>query len=485
MVFSSPIFLFLFLPVVLAGCLLPSLRLRNLWLLIFSILFYAWGEVGFVGLMLASTVINYFLGRWVEKEMDDRRRRWAVGVAIALNLGLLAIFKYTNFAVHNLNAILGLLRAKPVRVMDVRLPIGISFFTFHAISYVMDIYRRKWASAKNPADVALYIFFFPQLIAGPILRWSAIAPQIASRRQTSDRFAQGIRRFAEGLAKKVIIANAVAVPADAIFGWSADWQDLTMPAAWVGAICYMLQIYFDFSGYSDMAIGLGKMFGFEFMENFNYPYVAQSIREFWRRWHISLSSWFRDYLYIPLGGNRCSERRNELNLVIVFLLCGLWHGASWTFVVWGLYHGAFIVLEHGPTGRFLGRMDRPLRHLYALAVVLVGWVLFRAPTFWTALSYLCNMADIKLGVTAAKPLAGAINHQSTYALIAGLLLATPIWTWVKTSAADKLEKWPGAWGAAAQWASAAAQLAVVLVLLIMSAAWLAGGTYNPFIYFRF
>jgi len=312
------------------------LRLRNLWLLAFSILFYAWGEVGFVGLMLASTVINYFLGSWVEKESDERRRRWAVGVAIAFNLGLLGVFKYTNFAVHNLNALLGMIGAKPVMVKDVRLPIGISFFTFHAISYVMDIYRRKWAAAKNPADVALYIFFFPQLIAGPILRWNAIAPQIASRRQSIDRFAQGIRRFAEGLAKKVIIANAVAVPADAIFGASSDWHDLTVATAWVGAICYMLQIYFDFSGYSDMAIGLGTMFGFEFMENFNYPYVAQSIRDFWRRWHISLSSWFRDYLYIPLGGNRCSERRNKVNLVVVFLLCGLWHGASWTFVLWGL-----------------------------------------------------------------------------------------------------------------------------------------------------
>ncbi len=485
MVFSSPIFLFLFLPIVLAGCLLPSLRLRNLWLLIFSILFYAWGEVGFVGLMLGSTLINYFLGRWVEKETDERRRRWAVGVAIALNLGLLGIFKYTNFAVHNLNAILGMLGAKPVVVRDVRLPIGISFFTFHAISYVMDIYRRKWTSAKNPADVALYIFFFPQLIAGPILRWNAIAPQIANRQQTIDRFAKGIRRFAEGLAKKVIIANAVAVPADAIFGLSANWHDLTLATAWVGAICYMLQIYFDFSGYSDMAIGLGMMFGFEFMENFNYPYVAQSIRDFWRRWHISLSSWFRDYLYIPLGGNRRSERRNKFNLVIVFLLCGLWHGASWTFVLWGLYHGAFIVMEHGQAGRSLERMPRPLRHSYALAVVLVGWVLFRAPSFWVAIGYLCNMAGIRLGGVAPSPLAGLINHQSTYALIAGLVLAAPGWPWVKKWAAARLEKCPGAWSAAAKGIGASAQLAVVLALLVISAAWLAGGTYNPFIYFRF
>jgi alginate O-acetyltransferase complex protein AlgI len=485
MVFSSPIFLFLFLPVVLAGCLLPSLRLRNLWLLAFSILFYAWGEVGFVGLMLGSTVINYLLGRWVDKESDERRRRWAVGMAIAFNLGLLGVFKYTNFAVHNLNAILEMLGARPVVVRDVRLPIGISFFTFHAISYVMDIYRRKWASAKNPADVALYIFFFPQLIAGPILRWNAIAPQIASRRQSIERFAQGIRRFAEGLAKKVIIANAVAVPADAIFGVSAEWHDLSMATAWVGAICYMLQIYFDFSGYSDMAIGLGTMFGFDFMENFNYPYVAQSIRDFWRRWHISLSSWFRDYLYIPLGGNRCSEKRNKFNLVIVFFLCGLWHGASWTFVLWGLYHGIFIVLEHGQTGRTLERMPRPLRHAYALVVVLVGWVFFRAPHFWVAVAYLCNMVGLRLGGVAPAPLASLINNQSTCALIAGLVLATPIWPWVRNWAAGKVEKFPGAWGIATQGLGAGAQLGVVLALLIISAAWLAGGTYNPFIYFRF
>ncbi|HEV7928472.1 MAG TPA: MBOAT family protein [Verrucomicrobiae bacterium] len=485
MVFSSPIFLFLFLPIVLAGCLLPGLRLRNFWLLTFSILFYAWGEVGFVGLMLASTVINYFLGRWVEMETDQRRRRWAVGVALVFNLGLLGVFKYTNFAVHNLNAILGIVGVKPVVVQDVRLPIGISFFTFHAISYVMDIYRRKWVAAKNPADVALYIFFFPQLIAGPILRWNAIAPQIASRRQTSERFAYGIRRFAEGLAKKVIIANAVAVPADAIFGLSADWRDMTMATAWVGAICYMLQIYFDFSGYSDMAIGLGAMFGFEFMENFNHPYVAQSIRDFWRRWHISLSSWFRDYLYIPLGGNRCSEKRNKFNLVIVFLLCGLWHGASWTFVLWGLYHGAFIVMEHGQAGRNLDRIPRPLRHCYALVVVLVGWVLFRAPSLWVAVGYLCNMAGIRLGGVAPAPLVGRINHQAAFAIIAGLILATPVWPWVKSWAAVKLEKLPRAWGSAVQGVGSGAQLALILAMLIISAAWLAGGTYNPFIYFRF
>jgi alginate O-acetyltransferase complex protein AlgI len=485
MVFSSPIFLFLFLPVVLAGCWLPTLRLRNLWLLAFSIIFYAWGELGFVALMLCSTLINYLLGRWIERETEPRRRRWAVGVAIGLNLGLLAFFKYTNFAFDNLNFLLHWVGAKPVRADNVRLPIGISFFTFHAISYAMDIYRKKWPSAKNPADVALYIFFFPQLIAGPILRWNAMAPQIAQRTQTSQRFAQGIRRFAEGLAKKVIIANVMAEPADRIFQSAAEGHDLNVATAWLGALCYMLQIYFDFSGYSDMAVGLGKMFGFEFMENFNYPYISQSIRDFWRRWHISLSSWFRDYLYIPLGGNRCSPSRNNFNLVIVFLLCGLWHGAKWTFVVWGLYHGAFIVLEHSPAGRLLDRMWRPLRHMYALLVVLVGWVFFRAGTFYDALAYVANLGGILLTKQTQVALATRLSHQEIWALTAGLILATPLWPLGKEWAGRKLAAAPGSWASAVQTTGACAQLLLAAGLLIVSAAWLAGGTYNPFIYFRF
>ena len=363
MVFSSPIFLFVFLPVVLLGSVFRSLRLRNLWLLAFSLIFYAWGEVAFVFLMLGSTLLNYFLGQWVHRETDARRRKWAAALAIALNIGLLAFFKYANFAVDNLNWLLTALGAAPVRAAAIRLPIGISFFTFHALSYIIDIYRRKWPSAKSPADVALYIFFFPQLIAGPILRWHAIAPQIANRAQTAERFALGVRRFVEGLAKKILIANVVAVPADQIFQMSANGLHLRASVAWLGAVCYALQIYFDFSGYSDMAVGLGKMFGFEFMENFNYPYISQSIREFWRRWHISLSSWFRDYLYIPLGGNRCSTSRcNHFNLLVVFFpVQASWHGASWTFVVWGLYHGFFIVLEHS------GLRTLPRPHGAALA----------------------------------------------------------------------------------------------------------------------
>jgi alginate O-acetyltransferase complex protein AlgI len=485
MVFSSPIFLFVFLPVVLLGCVFRSLRLRNLWLLTFSVIFYAWGEVAFVFLMLGSTLVNYFLGQWVERETAPRRRQCAAGLAIAFNIGLLAFFKYANFAADNLNWILASVGAAPVRVASIRLPIGISFFTFHALSYVIDIYRRKWPSARNPGDLALYIFFFPQLIAGPILRWNAIAPQLAGRAQTAQRFAEGIRRFVEGLAKKVLIANVVAVPADEIFKLTANGQELSLALAWLGAIGYTLQIYFDFSGYSDMAVGLGKMFGFQFMENFNYPYFSQSIREFWRRWHISLSSWFRDYLYIPLGGNLCSKTRHHLNLLIVFFLCGLWHGASWTFVLWGLYHGVFIVLEHTGFGRVLGRVARPLRHCYAILVVLAGWVLFRAPTFSGAIAFLANMMGITSGVVASRPLESLLTHQVACSMIAGVALSTPLWPGLKQWAGRILESFPQAVESVARATGALAHLLLILGLLLVSAAWLAGGTYNPFIYFRF
>ncbi len=306
MVFSSTLFLFLFLPVVLTlYALLPGLRARNALLLVVSLLFYAWGEVGFIFLLLGSTLVNWFLGLRVDREQDPARRKSAVTVAIVLNVGLLAFFKYANFAVGNANAVLSAFHLPEIQIGEIRLPIGISFFTFHALSYVVDIYRRKSVAARNPADTALYIFFFPQLIAGPILRWSAIAPQLVQRVVTREKFAEGIRRFVGGLAKKVIIANAVALPADQIFALPTG--ELTPALAWFGTLCYTVQIYFDFSGYSDMAVGLGKMFGFKFIENFDSPYISQSVKEFWRRWHISLSTWFRDYLYIPLGGNRCSE----------------------------------------------------------------------------------------------------------------------------------------------------------------------------------
>ena len=307
MVFSSPIFIFLFLPLVLAGYhLLPGLRARNLWLLVVSLLFYAWGEAGFILLLLLSTLINFWVGRRLEACDRIEGRKALLGTAVVVNVGFLAFFKYAGLAVGVLNAPLVFAGLRALPVPHIELPIGISFFMFHALSYVIDIYRRKWTAARNPCDTALYIFFFPQLVVGPILRWNAIAPQLEKRFSSATTFAEGVRRFVGGLAKKMLVANTAAVPADQIFSLPAG--QLSTPVAWLGIVCYTIQIYFDFSGYSDMAVGLGKMFGFQFLENFQFPYVSQSVREFWRRWHISLSTWFRDYVYIPLGATGSPPR---------------------------------------------------------------------------------------------------------------------------------------------------------------------------------
>ena len=479
MVFCSPLFLFLFLPVVLAVyLLLPGLRAKNFWLLLASLVFYAWGEVGFVFLLLASTLMNYGLGLWIGRSELVARRKLAVGVAVLINVGILGVFKYADLIVNTINALGHLTLPAP----KISLPIGISFFTFHALSYVIDIYRRKWTAARDPKDVALYIFFFPQLVAGPILRWNAIAPQLLERKFSSDVFAEGVRRFVGGLAKKMIIANAVALPADQIFALSAD--ELSPATAWFGIVCYTLQIYFDFSGYSDMAVGLGKMFGFTFIENFNFPYTAQSIRDFWRRWHISLSTWFRDYVYIPLGGNRVPEWRNRLNLVTVFFLCGLWHGASWTFVAWGFYHGFFLVLERTKIGAMLDKMPRPLRHLYAVFAVMMGWVLFRANTFPEAATYFAALFG--QGQPAhPQPLARYTGHEAFWAIGLGVFFSFFQWNRFKDFCARQTGRIPGAAGQALGVFGGVLEIVLVLGLLIISAAWLAGSTYNPFIYFRF
>ena len=483
MVFSSPLFLFLFLPIVLAVYfLLPGLRARNGWLLAVSLLFYAWGEVGFILLLLISTLINFELGKWVERTEDVVRRKQAVAVAVIVNVGFLAFFKYAGLVVASLNAPLKLLGLTTLPVPHIALPIGISFFTFHALSYVIDIYRRKRGAARDPRDTALYIFFFPQLVAGPILRWNAIAPQLENRVFRSEVFAEGVRRFVGGLAKKMIIANAVALPADQIFALSAD--ELSIGTAWFGILCYSIQIYFDFSGYSDMAVGLGKMFGFEFIENFNFPYTAQSIRDFWRRWHISLSTWFRDYVYIPLGGNRVTENRNRLNLVAVFFLCGLWHGASWTFVAWGFYHGFFLVLERTRLGAALDKWPRPLRHGYAVFAVMMGWVLFRANTFPEATNYFSALFGLAHPLHA-QPLQRYLGNEAIFALAVGALFAMPLWQAIKSAGGKIGGKIPERSRAIYFGTGQILEIALVMVLLVISAAWLAGGTYNPFIYFRF
>ena len=385
MVFSSMTFLWLFLPVVFVLCLLiRKPKYQNILLLIFSLFFYAWGMPYYVILLLVSVIINWICGVWMEKW--EKGRTVVLIVSIVANLGLLGYFKYANFILNTIDALIP--GGNTLPRLNIGLPIGISFFTFQAMSYVIDLYRGEYKAQKNPLNLALYISFFPQLIAGPIVKYRDVNKQIVERTVTGEKIALGFRRFIYGLAKKVIISNILAISVDRIY--ATDMTRVNSALAWTAAICYTLQIYYDFSGYSDMAIGLGRMFGFDFLENFNYPYISSSIKEFWRRWHISMSSWFREYLYIPLGGNRKGKIRTYINLFIVFAATGLWHGASWNFVGWGLFHGFFIILERLGFGKLLEK-SKILSRIYCLLVVIVGWVFFRANDTGTAIEIIKRM----------------------------------------------------------------------------------------------
>jgi alginate O-acetyltransferase complex protein AlgI len=520
MVFSSPLFVFQFLPIVLGVYFLLGRSLRNTWLLAASLLFYAWGEPVIVLIMLVSIAANWGFGWWVDTAREKGGGRGVIALAAVFNIGLLVFFKYADWMWAGLGELLhavGLASSVWPTIASsfpadswlrdvivdahgkIRLPIGISFFTFQAFSYVIDVYRREGRLQKNPFDIALYVAFFPQLIAGPIVRYRDVAQQIVHRVVTLDGFAYGIRRFVIGLGKKVLIANVCAECADHIFGTAAAGtgipvDQLTTPVAWLGIVAYTLQIYFDFSGYSDMAIGLGWMLGFKFLENFDYPYIARSITEFWRRWHMSLSSWFRDYLYIPLGGNRHGPARTYTNLVLVFFLCGLWHGANLTFLVWGLYHGGFLVIERLGWKRFLDERAGVLRHVYTILVVMVGWVFFRAEDIGQAWVFLGTMFGVQTGsqmvhvgtdlVVAANQLHHIDLYASSltwFALACGVIGSTPwlprLVAWHRT-----LEPSGRVVLANALQASALLGLAVVFVRAAMD---LAAGAYNPFIYFRF
>jgi alginate O-acetyltransferase complex protein AlgI len=360
----------------------------------------------------------------------------------------------------------------------VHLPIGISFFTFQAMSYIIDIYRGTNPAQRNPVDLALYISLFPQLVAGPIVRYHDIAKQIGNREITAEDFSTGSRRFIAGFAKKMIIANPLGEIADTIFALPAS--DISPEIAWLGIICYTLQIYFDFSGYSDMAIGLGRMFGFKFLENFNYPYIALSIQEFWRRWHISLSNWFRDYLYIPLGGNRVSNFRVYFNLVTVFVLCGLWHGASWNFLIWGLIHGAFLVIEKLGLGRLLDYAPRFVRHFYVLLVVILAWVFFRVETLPDAVTFLQAMFDLSGNEKMHSDIGVHYNDSVIFAVIIGCLLSTPVLRYLSDKLLVKLRRISGM-----KLILDASTIACYVSVFYLAITYLAAGTYNPFIYFRF
>ncbi|MDZ7841344.1 MAG: MBOAT family protein [Gammaproteobacteria bacterium] len=471
MVFSSPVFLFLFLPAILAGYfLLPTLAARNLLLLAGSLFFYAWGEVHYVLILLASIAVNTYIGVRISRS-EGATRGWNLAAGLAVNLGLLGYFKYANFVVDNLNALLGWSGTASVDYGAVHLPLGISFFTFQAISYIVDVYRRDAAVQENFLDVALYISLFPQLIAGPIVRYGFIARQLTERTAGLDDVAAGARRFTIGLAKKVLIANTAGEAADEIFAHDPDQLDPAL--AWLGVLCYGIQIYFDFSGYSDMAIGLGRMFGFRFPENFRTPYAARSLREFWRRWHISLSTWFRDYVYIPLGGSRVRPVRVRLNLLLVFFLTGLWHGASWNFVVWGFFHGGFLALERTRWGTILERLPRVLQHLYLLLVVGVAWVFFRAADLDHALGYLSAMFG-----TAGREqdwyFAALLTPKLVAALVAGIAFSFPWWEHHRLAA-------PGAAGPGRALIGNVAWLVLFTTCLLV----VAGQSHDPFIYFRF
>ena len=424
MVFSSIIFLFFFLPLTLLCYYCTTKRLRNLSLLLFSLFFYSWGEGKFVLLMIFSILLNYFGTSLLNKAKTKFIKNIILAQLLFINLSPLFYFKYFNFFVDNISK-LGI----HISTNQIHLPIGISFFTFQAISYIIDVYRKETAPQESIINLGLYIALFPQLIAGPIIRYHDIARQLLVRTINIDKFASGVERFVYGLGKKVLIANPMGAIADSIFAL-APYQ-LSTSAAWIGILCYTMQIYYDFSGYSDMAIGLGKMFGFSFLENFNYPYIAKSVREFWRRWHISLSNWLRDYLYIPLGGNRLGTLRTHCNLMIVFLLCGLWHGASWNFVLWGIVHGLFLILERGTFGHWMTKRPTVIQHIYLLIIVINTWVLFRTASFHEALHYFKTLYGFEGASQIYPHIAIKLDYEFLFILCGAILLSSPIVPYLK------------------------------------------------------
>lgn len=467
MVFSSPVFLFIFLTAVyILYRLIPNITAKNAVLLIFSLAFYTYGEPKAVVLMIISIVMNYLFGRAMKHE--NKHRKAALAAAVALNLLMLGVFKYAGFGAEMINRLPFL----SVTVPKIALPIGISFYTFQAMSYVIDAYKNPKYIQKSLFRLALYITFFPQLVAGPIVKYYDFADQIDHRVSTPQKTAEGVRRFILGLSKKLFIANTMAFAADSIY--AMDTAELSVPLAWLGAISYLFQIYFDFSGYSDMAIGLGKMFGFDFRENFNYPYVSQSMQEFWRRWHISVSTWFKEYLYIPLGGNRKGKVRTAFNKLAVFFCTGLWHGASLNFIVWGLLNGGFMMLESYKiinTGKWL----RPFRHIYALLVTTLAFVFFRADTLGEACRFIGHMFVPSGDSEQTAVFFSLLSPMFLVMLALAAVFSMPVTEKLRTKAASG-KAYP---------AYEACTYGVSLVLLLLCVLTLSSASYNPFIYFRF
>ncbi len=479
MVFSSLVFLTVFLPaVVILYYLIPSLRGKNVVLLLASLFFYAWGEPKYVFLMMASILVNYFAGLAIHRvRVGGKKGTLLLVVGILFNLGLLGYFKYFNFLVECLNR---LFRAG-ISMREILLPIGISFFTFQSMSYVIDVYREKaddessWVVQKNLLSLALYISMFPQLIAGPIVRYHDIQPLLSDREHSFPKFASGIEVFVIGLSKKVLIANVLGETVTKIM--DVETGMLNAPIAWLGAVCYALQLYYDFSGYSEMAIGLGRMFGFEFRINFDFPYISTSISEFWRRWHISLSQWFRDYLYIPMGGSR--RGNTYLNLFVVFLATGLWHGAAFGFILWGLWHGFFVILERWGRNRGIRiPVPKPVKWLYTMLVVVLGWTLFRIVGVRSTLSYYSVMFGLTRAEYIPYSLVWYLNGRTVAALAAGCFFSVP-WKNVLLSRRPEAEAF------LRREPVRFAGRILTLVLLLVCFLFISNSSYNPFIYFRF
>lgn len=474
MVFSSEIFLFFFLPVALiVYYLIPCRyrRTRNFFLLVISLFFYAWGEPKFVEVLILSILVNYAFGIAADRLRDSKYGKAIIFIMVIFNLGIFFKYKYLDFAITNINHIAG---HEVFSLRNIALPIGISFFTFQAMSYVIDVYRRNGKVQYNPLNVGLYITFFPQLIAGPIVRYETVANEINSRTENPGDISGGIQRFVCGLAKKVILSNGLAAIADYAYNFT-DTTGLSTSLAWLGSIAYMLQIYFDFSGYSDMAIGLGRMFGFHFNENFNYPYISDSITDFWRRWHISLSQWFRDYVYIPLGGSRCSKPKTYRNLAIVWILTGVWHGASWNFVLWGIVYLVLLVFEKSTHIHELCKKN-PVSHIlyriFTLLCVNFAWVLFRSPNLTYALNYLSSMFHLN-GNTVSDMMTGLIWRDAAVLVIVSVILATP----VKRLCEKHLSKHPVLFS----WI----KFIMTMLLFMLCIGYVTRTSYDPFIYFNF
>jgi alginate O-acetyltransferase complex protein AlgI len=479
MLFTDPLFLFLFLPVLLGLYFGSPRALRNPLLLCASLLFYAWGEGRFLLVLALSVLINYCFGLAVGRAVSDARRRLWLRLGVAANLILLALFKYAVFLITNCNLVLARLHAT-LPVPDIHLPVGISFFTFMGISYLVDIHWRRIEAEERFGLVALYLTLFPHLLAGPIVRYSEIAQGLVARRTDPAGFAEGVRRFVVGLGKKMLVANTLALTVDQVYATPA--AGLTAGAAWLGAATYALQIYFDFSGYTDMAVGLARIFGFHFPENFDYPYTAQSAADFWRRWHITLVNWFRDYVFFPLSYRR-PRRRMLFNLLLVFLLCGLWHGASWNFVVWGAAWGALLVLERLEFGAWMARRARAVRHAYLLLAVVTTGVFVRSPTLLQSLAFFKAMSGF--AGAGAHGAAEYMNAELALALAAAVLGSVPLVPWLRARLEALAADFRGAHGAALGGVVALSEVAAVSLVLLASAALSATGTYRPFIYFRF